>query len=545
MAQLIVGIVIILIAFGTIYYFYYYDKKKNSNEIKPPKKINISQLMDKLQNNTITTEERFELAKILFKENDYEQAITHFEAIKQEDSLPKDMRYDDINVYLSHCHYYTGNKEKAIDLYFNLINKGYGTTEIFINFAIICLEQKRAELAIPVLVKAFKMFNQNADLAKLLFLSYIQQNELHKARVYIEKALHLSEKNDFKLLFNFSLLELLLKSYHRAFITLDKLSTLNIPSAKKLQVYIYLGLIHLVKNNYDTALRMFQNGFNKAEQIEDAYYIGYFLANTILAKLLKGDVTWNKDLKSFESLSSDSEAKKLKNQLNIILREAIPDFDDIYLNKKSLNSINSSQKEEIVNSWLHDILSPELIIANFEINQEQSFPIDEYIRENELEKIKNLDELPPAEDKLYPLCSEFIKLPRDEFIKVSEIVLTKLGLKVKDNIYRSDDDILTTEGDGIDFIAEASTADQSRYIVRVRRWNSSLIGELVIKNLAETTKMYNLDKGMLIATCNFTPEAINYVEKNDYINLIPKHQLEFLLNGVILPKPKTLFELIK
>jgi len=222
------------------------------------------------QNNTYYKElfyNYLNLSDLFINTNQYGKALS--ELYKAKEYLPKtpNNRDDKLleNYYLNNLAYIytkTENYIKAITILKQAlslekeIKDDYSKSDIYNSFATIYSKQNENEKAIEYYNLAEKIYlkiNSNRGLVSIInnrAVSYFDLKQYDKAQEEFEKAIELAKKADFKAVFS--------ESYH------------------------YLGKIHVLKGNTQTALNYFNNSINTSKEIE----YNDFIINSLYQKAL-------------------------------------------------------------------------------------------------------------------------------------------------------------------------------------------------------------------------------------------------------------------
>ena len=105
-------------------------------------------------------------------------------------------------------------------------------------------------------------------------------------------------------------------------------------------------------------------------------------------------------------------------------------------------------------------------------------------------------------------------------------VVQKLGYKV--------DQILPTyrDTDGVDFMT-VSVSTKEKTLIWVRRWTKITVGEIPLRNLAQSTNDLKARQGILITAAELTPAAEESLSRLSKVSVVHPDQLGEILDGLL------------
>lgn len=124
------------------------------------------------------------------------------------------------------------------------------------------------------------------------------------------------------------------------------------------------------------------------------------------------------------------------------------------------------------------------------------------------------------------LIDKFSSLDTENFRIIANRVVNKIGYKVEQ--------ILTTyrESDGIDFIAYKKDTREKTF-VGVRRWKKIKVGEIPLRNFAQTVNDHKAQLGLFITTAALTEEAQRTSTNLSKLKIIVPEDLNTYLQGLL------------
>ncbi|HPI24181.1 MAG TPA: restriction endonuclease, partial [Spirochaetota bacterium] len=117
-------------------------------------------------------------------------------------------------------------------------------------------------------------------------------------------------------------------------------------------------------------------------------------------------------------------------------------------------------------------------------------------------------------------------LDTESFRVMANRVVQKLGYKV--------DQILPTyrDTDGVDFMT-VSVSTKEKTLIWVRRWTKITVGEIPLRNLAQSTNDLKARQGILITAAELTPAAEESLSRLSKVSVVHPDQLGEILDGLL------------
>lgn len=493
-----------------------YEKLENEGKFEDV----IHDLETKLTSNKLSLNGLWKLVSLLEKTNRPAKALEVLFDVIENKRYNKTINEYEVKKKLAILLFRFGKDEESLKLLLELVNEKKDDTSVLFFVSLILMGQKRFETALKFLQEILKYERKDSNVFSLLSICHTMIGEIKKGKDSMETAIFLKESPDPKLTFILAIIEYLKKDYRKSITNLNKLQDLKNNKEIKVNVMRVLGHILTFDNDSYTGVEYFKKAieFSKDEGLQDL------------------NISSNIDLVMINLKNRRyQEAKKIIETIKdkIPEKEKYTEYEEMMTHLISKNGTGREDDPEFIKcqnlakEWHESYLSKNLIWSFAGLEREPFFNTEKYITDEYFEK-EFVDE---QILNLNPMIDQLTQTDRNKFKETAKEVLKKLGLEIIEENYRSDD-VLFSMGDGMDFIAQPKTEPQIRYLVQFRRWNTDNIGELVLKNLEDQVKMYNLSKGLFITSGNLSEEALNFIERSKIVNVVQKNQLEYLLNGI-------------
>jgi Tfp pilus assembly protein PilF len=421
----------------------------------------------------------------------------------------------------------SGNTKAAAGFLKNLLIKNENNISAHWMLAQVYQAEKKFELCVVEYKFIIKINRFTADVPEqnvreklaLLYESFGQLDEAQKEYLLLTK---LDPENG---QYYYKIGEL----FYRRNYTDKALSYLNNAiklSADLPDAHYYLGVIYYNKGMVKDSLE----NFNKALQIAPAmhkvhYYLG--LINRTLG-------IFDKARSEFQHAQRDPDFKTramLENGRILFqmdnVREAVVELERALSFFKDENEISMETRYVLAACYEKARDLPRAI--------EQWEAIDSYRKgfKDVPQKLSLYQDL-RTDDHL----KDFLTAPKETFIDISRKVITSMGFDILETIPVDDDgvDFLATELEG-----KWRNTKRSNRIIKIRR-DSSLVSELLVREIQEEMKKFGANRGIIISSAGFAPSAQEFALTRP-IDLMDRKQLTAALKTVTTattePPPKT------
>ncbi len=442
--------------------------------------------------------------------------------------------------------YKTNKDEQSFECFLKLYRKHPKDLVVLQYLIVLTLGQRRCDVASTLLKEFLSIDNEEPNSFFLLGICYYEQMEYLQAKKMFQEASKRSDEVDWRYLFLEGICNYYTSNYKDALGCFNKVSRVqaNYPqfseSLYQLTAQCYFGL-----KNYEMAVTVLEKSkpilskgdpnFNESNIQEDIFALSIY----------------NQDIKNVESmlytmLRKDPESYRW-NALHEKLKEFLDQEEENIDNDNTPSETNIEDKKgdenkdqeedqeiniipvfkDFLDSWGDKDILGDSVWKLSNLGREGQFDLSKYFQN---EMMAQFEAKKPSKQKVHSIES-FLILNRKDFLDMSRRILRKLNIEVVSESY-SAEEVFLSQGDGVDYIANRKEGERlNRCVVQVRRWTSSSIGELVLKELFGQIEDKKAKEGYFITTGFLSQEAMNYVETQKQINVIQGSQLESLFNG--------------
>lgn len=419
------------------------------------------------------------------------------------------------------ANYYTGIiyagqliYEDAIDYFRKAIRARPNDINARINAALCIVQMDNIDNAINMLQETIKLASDNLIAKYYIGVLFFQGKSYKKAIEFLLEILKKTDDNK-------------QKYYCYRFITLayfflgrtDELHELmdaginfvklnNMIEEYKQLLYDY-GMIYTLRNDWSSArdkLIMVETLDNYFEYVEDLMtYVNY--------KQLKEDEDEDEVVEEY----SPAMASYYKAAQHVMgLKE------DDNETEKMVKII-----KDIKDDWMESFIPVNFLWKDSSLVTTKAFNLEILTGK---EKLENIQE----EAKKITSTSfirDFMKLDRKVFKEVSRKIVTKMGLEViKENFKTDLADFV--EGDGIDYVCKQPVQDVVT-LVQIRRWDQGKVGEIPLRNMTHQMAVEKAKRGFFIVPAELTPGAQKFLEQRQDITFYAYSEMSRLLRSVM------------
>lgn len=460
----------------------------------------------------------FKLAELYFKMNQMDQGVLHLEEVLKIGKYNVDVEKSAVLRKLAHSYLKRDEIDKAFQMYVDLLILYPTDAEALYHTAFISLGQEYFDMAQRNFDKLVKLGQRSFEIMFGAGIASYQNQKTGEAVEYFKQALidnpysdianlsmgfSLLRKKDFKTALNY--IQMVIDNSdddNAAFIANRLKAILSIQNKKPEEaVKILEELLEQVRKSDmedELAVILYDLGFAllAAEQTTQAYDY------------------WN------ELYQYDRNFKKVQRLTTLLRRE----MDG---GKKTQDSDYEESVIDHIDNWLNEAFPANFIWNICGLKSP---------REIDLSSITVHARTPAAKDgagakkksgsllDVGDLLENFIEADVETFRLVSSRVLEKMKYKIVD--------ILPTyrENDGVDFLARVRP-DNAKVLIWVRRWKGVKIGEIPLRNLAQSVNDMKVNKGLFVTTSDLTDSAETALSRLSKIDVIYPEELGKLLKG--------------
>jgi len=499
------------------------------------------------------------LAILHEKIGEYNKAISRLNAIIKKGLYPKVAGEYEVNLKIALLYFKTDQDEEAFKAFIKLYRSNQKDTNILSHLVILTLGQRRCEIASRFLKELLAINDADPNSYMLQGICQFETGEYKAAAVMFEKAIERDAKDDWRLIFLIAITHYLASSFDKGILAFENLLKHRVDVPKIMETsYQLLGRCYLNIDKPIDAAAIFEQGLMAVYRLQPDYNPTGLEEDCVAASIkckdvIKADIFLNK------MIEEDPDSFKL-GAIKEMLTIAIKDQKD-YLKKKKeieeeaneVQTLLDKQKiptptlEEIdvtipftdyLNNWEWTDLVGDIVWQFANLDRKADFEPEKYlsrlnIKKPKLKVIEEEKKTPSTTTITSNLCEHYSHLEENSFVNTSRKVIERLNYNIVTEKYNPEEVFLSI-GDGIDFIVTQGKKEDEKIVIQIRRWKSNAIGELVIKDLAESINSNNATQGVFITTGTLSEDAMDYVEQNQHIRIIQGQQLDFLLKGLII-----------
>ncbi len=460
----------------------------------------------------------FRLAELYFGKGQMDEGVLHYEEVLRINRFNHEIDKIKILKKLSSAYMKRGELPKTFQSCYDILKMHPDDMEALYQVSFISLGQEYFDMA----QKHFDRLVQNGEKSfEVLFgagMASLQNQKTAEAIQYFREALSqqphsdvanlamafaLQKKRDFKTAINY--LKMIVENsedVNAVFIARRLLGVLFIQARQPgSAVKVFEELFEMTKKNEmdsEIPLVLYDLGFAciKAEKTEMAYeYWNQLYGIERGYDNIKNLITM---------LRKEMDADPLKKDT---AEESVVDHVDEWIK----NSFPENYMWNICGLKNHEKIDMKNIVVTTRVSSSKADGSD---RDNQPapEDIDSLDKL--------------IKLDAENFRIIANRIVSKLGYNV--------DEILGTyrESDGVDFLAH-SLADRKKALIWVRRWKGTTVGEIPLRNFAQSINDLKAKEGLFITTAGLTGSAETALSQLSKITVVYPDQVAELLSGLV------------
>lgn len=520
-------VVLLLIIFIIIVAVYYFIIEPNTNPLKRAEQFIENNSYDEaiteykkiLEENNYDFIAHYKIANIYFRMNEFDQAALHFEKIIEINQYNYQVDQYEVQKKLSKIYIRRGDIEKAFELFMQILQTHPGDQEVLYNVAFIALGQEEFDIAQNYFDKLVKIKKDDFEVAFGAGICCYQNQRISDAVNYFKIASNinndsdvanlamifaLNRKRDFRKVVPY--IERLLKSTDDSTVTF---------LARRLDAFT---TIHLQK---------FSEAMQKFEQLLDFAKKNDLLEEEILTRYDLGfaAVKSGQISKAYQQWNYISEHKRnYKNVNNLIL---------MLRREMDVDKKKTDFEETVVDffdDWLESAFPGNLLWMICGLKSNVDIDIRNYVVITK-QKVKSTTSSSSIEQgssvkSSTDVVEKYCDLELDMFKLITNRAVEKMGYRV--------DEIMTTyrEHDGVDLMTTNKETKEKTYFW-IRRWKKTKVGEIPIRNFAQSVNDIKAAKGVFITTSGLTESAATAAQRVNKIRIVEKEEFESYLAGLI------------
>lgn len=514
-----------IIILGAIVFHLYYlaprlNPRNKAENLLSENRIDeaVIELKKVLEKKPLDVSVHWKISELYLKQEKVDLALTHLETITVINRYNAGVEKSDVYKLLADLYLQRNDKLKAFEKYYELLKEYPGDPEALYHVGFIALGQEIFETAYKYLETLSRLRKKNFEILFGAGIAALQTQRLTEAITLFKELIDLNNDSDIA---NIAMAFTLYKkkdyktSVNYAKYVVENSSDVNaVFIAKRLLAFLY---IETKKIPQAVSLLEELKDFCSQNELEDElkvllYDLGF--ANLINEKKDDAYLIWNQ-LYQME--------RNFRNVLDLVTRlrkemDVKPGgkTDD---SKPVMSEIELWKERAFPENYLWNICG---------LKSEKTLDLGGIIssaRTQGTRERKTSDDSDSSRDSASTI-EELYKLDSESFRSVAYRLCEKLGFVI--------DDIMTTyrEADGVDFMATQKTG-KVKTLIWVRRWKGSSIGEIPLRNFAQSINDVKAKQGYFITTSPLSAAgegALNNLEK---VTVIYPEEVSKLLKGLI------------
>jgi hypothetical protein len=140
---------------------------------------------------------------------------------------------------------------------------------------------------------------------------------------------------------------------------------------------------------------------------------------------------------------------------------------------------------------------------------------------------RQVEDVSPGKESGGDDLDRLYKIDAESFRSAAYRMCEKLGLVI--------DEILTTyrDADGVDFMAHLKENSKTKVLVWVRRWKGASVGEIPLRNFAQSINDSKVQEGYFITTSPLTQAGESSLENLSKVTVIYPEDVAKLIKGIL------------
>jgi len=523
--MLVPFLVTAIIILGAIVFYLYYlaprlNPRNKAENLLSENRIDeaIIELKKVLEKRPLDVSIHWKLSELYLRQDKIDLALNHLETITVINHYDATVGKSDVYKLLADLYLQRDDKVKAFEKFYELLKDYPGDTEALYHVGFIALGQEVFETAYKYLETLSRIKKKNFEILFGAGVSALQTQRTTEAVSLFKEALSVQPESDIT---NIAMAFTLYKkkdyktSINYAKYIVDNSSDVNaVFIAKRLLAFLY---IEAKKNTASVVLFEELRDFCVQNELEDElkvllYDLGF--ANLIIEKKDDAYLIWNQ-LYQME--------RNFRNVLDLVTR--LRKEMDV---KPGAKTDDSRPVITEVDLWREKAF-PENYLWNIcGLKSEKTLDINSTISSGRMtgtREKKISEETEPGRDSASSI-EDLYGLDSESFRRVVYRLCEKLGFVI--------DDIMTTyrESDGVDFMA-TQKAGKVKTLIWVRRWKGSSIGEIPLRNFAQSINDVKAKQGYFITTSPLSPAGESALKNLEKVTVIYPEEVARHLKGLI------------
>lgn len=514
----------IIILGAVVFYLYYLAPKLNprnkAENLLSENRIDeaIIELKKVLEKRPLDVSIHWKLSELYLKQEKVDLALNHLETITVINRYNADVEKGDVFKLLADLYLQRDDKLKAFEKFYELLKEYPGDTEALYHVGFISLGQEAFETAYKYLETLSRIRKNNFEVLFGAGIAALQTQRTTEAVTLFKEALALHNESDIAniaMAFTFYKKKDYKTSINYAKYIVDNSSDVNaLFIARRLLAFLYIeakktvSAADLLEELKDFCV---QNEFEDELKVL-LYDLGF--VNLINDKKEDAYLIWNQ-LYQME--------RNFRNVLDLVTR--LRKEMDV---KPGSKTDDSRPVISEVEAWKERAFPENYLWSICGLKSEKTLDLSSIISPGKIQgtrEKKSTDDTDSLRGSAATI-EELYKLDSESFRSVSYRLCERLGFVI--------DDIMTTyrESDGVDFMATQKTG-KIKTLIWVRRWKGSSIGEIPLRNFAESINDVKAKQGYFITTSPLSAAGEGALKNLEKVTVIYPEEVSRLLKGLI------------
>ncbi len=457
------------------------------------------------------------LANIYLRLKEFDQAAIHLEEIIRIDKYNYEVEKLDIQKKLTQVYFNRDDIERAFQTYLDILKQFPGDVESLYNVAFIALGQEEFDIAERYFERLTKLKPDDFDIQFGAGICSYQNQKVSNAIEHFIRALTVkpnSEVANLSIAFAFYRK----RDYKQAIIHLNKVSETVLEPvvtfiAKRLNAFS-----NILSKKYDIGIGLFEEMLEIArkndmeeELLLTLYDIGFACVSA--ERTNHAYDYWN------ELYQMNRNYKGVDGLVTMLRKEMDMDY-------KSIKETFEVSVSDYLEDWASEAFPPGFLWGICGLKSDRKIDLKNIMVTTRIPTGRESPGAEPLQGDMGEHIERYCSLDSETFRILSGRLVEKLGYKV--------DQILTTyrETDGVDFLA-TSMEDKERVLIWIRRWTKTKVGEIPLRNFAQSINDIKAKRGLFITTAELTTAAEASLRSLSKVTVIYPAQTGELLSGLL------------
>ncbi|MGL4369817.1 MAG: restriction endonuclease [Spirochaetota bacterium] len=457
----------------------------------------------------------YRLADIYMKMDETDQAALHLEKILEIDKYNYEVDKSDVHRRLAHICAVRSDIEGMFKYYYEIIRMFPGDSEALYHCAFLSLGQEEFDISQRYFDRLVKICENDFDVLFGAGMCSYQNQKTNDSVALFKQAVSLKPESEIA---NLAMILSLIKKrdFRPALGFAAKLTGLASDNQIRYIAMRCGAMLDLYLKKFDGGLTRFEEilDFARQNDMQDEvlltlYDIGFAC---IKAELTKRAYDYWNELSSYQRNYNGIQ------EVIMTLRREMDSSND------SEKSSAGDSVNDLADDWLLNPYPANFLWGICSLRSDKRFQLRDYIVSTKVVSESDSEYTEMAYKK--DLLEKFIALDTENFRIVANRVVGKLGFKV--------DQILPSyrESDGVDFMATKKDTKEKTF-VEVRRWKKTKVGEIPLRNFAQTVNDHKAAIGLFITTAELTEEAQGTMDRLSKVKVVLPDELNTNLQGLL------------